>query len=234
MGVLLYGAGLRLLECCRLRVKDVDFAANYIVVRSGKGDRDRVAPLPVAVLPALQRQVARVRSLHDRDVRAGAGWVELPYALGRKYPNAGRELAWQWVFPASRMYREPETDQRRRHHLHETVVQRAVYLAVRAAGLTKPATCHTFRHSFATHLLEDGYDIRTVQELLGHRDVRTTMVYTHVLNRGPAGVRSPLDALVAGERGARGPGTPAARYAVEARSLTRWLPILPNRRKRGK
>jgi len=170
MAVLLYGAGLRLLECARLRVKDLDFAANQIVVRSGKGDRDRVTLLPAVVRPALERQLARVRAQHERDLRAGAGWVELPHALARKYPNAGREWAWQWVFPATRTYTERTTSQRRRHHLHETVVQRAVYRAVREAGLTKPASCHTFRHSFATHLLEDGYDIRTVQELLGHRE----------------------------------------------------------------
>ena len=225
MGVLLYGAGLRLLECCRLRVKDVDFASNQIIVRSGKGGRDRVALLPAAVVPALRRHLVWVRSLHDRDLRSGAGWVELPHALLRKYPNAGRELAWQWVFPATRMYQEPETGQRRRHHLHETVVQRAVRCAVREAGLTKRATCHTFRHSFATHLFEDGYDIRTVQELLGHRDVRTTMIYTHVLNRGPAGVRSPLDGLVEGAGAGRAPKPPAGQYAVEACSITRWAPV---------
>jgi integrase len=150
MAALLYGSGLRLLECCRLRVKDVDFAAHQIIVRSGKGDRDRVTLLPPAVVAALQRHLGWVRALHERDVRTGAGWVELPNALGRKYPNAGRELPWQWVFPATRTYREPETGQRRRRHLHETVVQRAVYVAVREAGLTKRATCHTFRHSFAT------------------------------------------------------------------------------------
>jgi integron integrase len=223
MGVLLYGTGLRLLECCRLRVKDVDFAANQIMVRSGKGDRDRVTLLPPPVVPALQRQLAWVRALHERDLRAGAGWVELPHALGRKYPNAGRELPWQWLFPATRTYQERETGQRRRHHLHETVVQRAVYRAVREAGLTKPASCHTFRHSFATHLLEDGYNIRTVQELLGHRDVRTTMIYTHVLNRGPAGVRSPLEGLVDRDRAGSRAALPA-RYTVEPRSVTRWVP----------
>jgi integron integrase len=233
MGVLLYGSGLRLLECCRLRVKDVDFAANQIIVRGGKGDRDRVTLLPAVVVPALQRQIAWVRALHERDVRGGAGWVELPHALGRKCPNAGRELAWQWVFPASRTYREPENGQRRRHHLHETVVQRAVYAAVRQAGLTKRASCHTFRHSFATHLLEDGYDIRTVQELLGHRDVRTTMIYTHVLNRGPAGVRSPLEGL-ANVGGEERVAVLPARYAVEPRSLTRWTPGPSGGGKRGK
>src|SRR5437016_9247069 len=195
MAVLLYGAGLRLLECARLRVKDLDFAANQIVVRSGKGNRDRVTILPAIVRPALERQLARVRAQHERDLRAGAGWVELPHALARKYPNAGREWAWQWVFPATRIYVDQETGQRRRHHLHESVLQRAVKDAARRAGIAKRATCHTFRHSFATHLLEDNHDIRTVQELLGHRDVSTTMIYTHVLNRGPGGVRSPADRM---------------------------------------
>jgi integron integrase len=195
MAILLYGAGLRLLECARLRVKDVDFAANQLLVRGCKGDRDRVTMLPGAVKADLARHLERVRSQHERDVQHGAGWVELPWALARKYPNAGREWAWQWVFPATRVYVDRLTGQRRRHHLHETVLQRAVKEAVRRVGITKPATCHTFRHSFATHLLEDGHDIRTVQELLGHRDVSTTMIYTHVLNRGPAGVRSPADRM---------------------------------------
>jgi integron integrase len=233
MAVLLYGAGLRLLECARLRVKDIDFAANQIVVRSGKGDHDRVTLLPAAVRPALQRHLAQVRAQHERDLRAGAGWVELPHALARKYPDAGREWPWQWVFPATRTYVERTTGQRRRHHLHETAVQRAVHRAVREAGLAKPASCHTFRHSFATHLLEDGYDIRTVQELLGHRDVRTTMIYTHVLNRGPAGVRSPLDGL-AGGGGVRIPKLVAGAvrgYADVARRLTH---VGRTRWKRGK
>jgi integron integrase len=196
MAVLLYGAGLRLLECARLRVKDVDFGANQLVVRKGKGDRDRVTMLPAAAHDPLVRHLVRVRRQHEADVRHGAGWVELPLALGRKYPQAGREIGWQWVFPATRTYVERDTGQRRRHHLHESVLQRAVRQAVARAGIAKPASCHTFRHSFATHLLEDGYDIRTVQQLLGHRDVATTMIYTHVLNRGPAAVRSPIDRLL--------------------------------------
>jgi integron integrase len=219
VAVLLYGAGLRLLECARLRVKDIDFSAHQILVRSGKGDRDRVTLLPSAIQPALQRQLDRVKAQHEQDLRIGAGWVELPHALGRKYPNAGRELLWQWVFPATRIYTDATTRQRRRHHLHESVMQRAVHRAVREAGLTKAASCHTFRHSFATHLLEDGYDIRTVQELLGHRDVRTTMIYTHVLNRGPSVVRSPLDGLV-GDVAVVPRVVASASYPALSRSIT--------------
>ena len=192
---LLYGSGLRLMEALRLRVKDVDFGMNQLMVRSGKGDRDRVTMLPAAVRPELERQLVRVRRQHERDLAAGAGRTLLPHGLAKKYPNAATELGWQWVFPARRIAIDPTTKGRYRHHLHETAVQREMHLAVTAARLGKRATCHTFRHSFATHLLEDGHDIRTVQELLGHRSVATTMIYTHVLNRGGLGVRSPMDRL---------------------------------------
>jgi integron integrase len=193
MASVLYGAGLRLLECCRLRVKDVDLERHEIRIRDGKGRKDRVTVLPESLVEPLREQVARVRRQHAEDVQHGAGHVELPDALSRKFPGASRELPWQWVFPATRLYRDPSTGERRRHHLHETVLQRAVKNAASRAALTKRATCHSLRHSFATHLLESGYDIRTIQELLGHRDVATTMIYTHVLNRGGRGVRSPLD-----------------------------------------
>lgn len=195
MASLLYGSGLRLVECVTLRVKDVDFGTGQLTVRRGKGQRDRAALLPQSLVEPLTLHLASVRRQHDADVAKGGGFVELPNALSTKYPNAPREWPWQWVFPATRMYLHPETGERRRHHLHETVLQRAVRDAAKSAGLSKPVSCHTFRHSFATHLLEAGYDIRTIQKLLGHRDVRTTMIYTHVLSRGPLGVKSPLDAL---------------------------------------
>jgi len=195
VAALLYGTGMRLLEALQLRVKDVDFAANEIAVRGGKGDRDRVTVLPERLGGPLLHHLAAVRKQHEGDLAEGAGWVELPGALGVKYPRAGQEWGWQWAFPATRLYEDRATGQRRRHHLHETVVQRAFREAVRGVGISKGASCHTLRHSFATHLLEAGYDIRTVQELLGHADVRTTMIYTHVLRRGGLGVRSPADTL---------------------------------------
>ncbi len=193
---LLYGTGMRLLEALRLRVKDVDFACNEIVVRDGKGGKDRRTILPVSLREPLEEHLAGVRGLHDADLAAGAGCVRLPGALAAKYENAAREWPWQWVFPARNRWRDEASGALMRHHLHETAVQKAVRAAAVQAGLTKPVGCHTLRHSFATHLLEDGYDIRTIQELLGHADVSTTMIYTHVLNQvGGRGVRSPVDRL---------------------------------------
>ncbi|HJQ70991.1 MAG TPA: integron integrase [Blastocatellia bacterium] len=193
MASLLYGSGLRLMECLRLRVKDLDFNYNQITVRDGKGGKDRVTVLPSSLKAPLQRHLARVKALHDRDLEEGFGRVHLPNALARKYRQADREWCWQYVFPSAKRSVDPRTGVVRRHHLNEKSLQRAVGEAVRKAGIAKPASCHTFRHSFATHLLEDGYDIRTVQELLGHSDVRTTMIYTHVMNRGARAVKSPVD-----------------------------------------
>lgn len=200
MASVMYGGGLRLLECCRLRVKDINLGARELILREAKGDRDRRTMMPLSLVGPLEAQLRRSRVRHDKDLADGAGWVELPGALDRKLPSAGKDWLWQWVFPATRTYRETHTGQRRRHHLHETVLQKAVRSGAAKARLKKRVTTHTLRHSFATHLLEDGYDIRTVQELLGHRSVKTTMIYTHVLNRGYAGVRSPLDKLGLRER----------------------------------
>ena len=193
MAKLLYGGGLRLMECVRLRVQDVDFAQHQIVVRDGKGEQDRITMLPDSLIALLQEHLQRVKQLHEQDLAQGQGAVYLPYALDRKYPNANREWGWQYVFPSDRLSQDPRTGETRRHHMDESNLQRAVREAARLAAIAKRVSCHTFRHSFATHVLESGYDIRTVQELLGHKDVKTTMIYTHVLNRGGLAVKSPLD-----------------------------------------
>jgi integron integrase len=195
VALLLYGSGLRVNECLSLRVKDIDFESREITVRAGKGDKDRMTMLPQSAIPELQAHLELVKAQHARDLALGHGSVPLPDALAHKYPHAAQEWAWQFVFPASGLSRDPRSDDGvlYRWHLHDTVVQRAVRTAAQKAGIAKPVTPHTFRHCFATHLLEAGYDIRTVQELLGHKDVKTTQIYTHVLNRGPRAVRSPLD-----------------------------------------
>ncbi|MBN1106173.1 MAG: integron integrase, partial [Deltaproteobacteria bacterium] len=200
MASLLYGAGLRVMECHRLRVKDVDFGCDQITVREGKGAKDRITMVPLSLKGPLQSYMEKAKAIHEADLKAGLGRVHMPFALQRKYPNAALEWAWQYVFPASNLCKDARTGMVGRHHVHESVLQRAIKSAIRSAHIAKHGSCHTFRHSFATHLLEDGYDIRTVQELLGHKDVSTTMIYTHVLNKGGKAVRSPLD-QVAGHLG---------------------------------
>jgi len=195
MASLMYGAGLRLMECLRLRVKDIDFERSEITVRDGKGAKDRVTMLPESLKKPLQEHLRKVKAIRERDLADGWGRVQLHDALDLKYPNAPAEWRWQWVFPQEKRWENNKTGEEGRHHVHETILQRAVKGAVKSAGVVKHVGCHTFRHSFATHLLESGYDIRTIQELLGHKDVSTTMIYTHVLNRGGQGVRSPADTL---------------------------------------
>jgi integron integrase len=192
---LLYGSGLRLMECVRLRVKDIDFKYKNIVVRDGKGNKDRVTILPQIYAEPLKLHLKKVQIIHQQDLLAGFGDVFLPHALERKFVGAGREWKWQYVFPASHLSQDPRSDKKRRHHLSESILQKMVRRAVKESDITKQASCHSFRHSFATHLLENGYDIRTVQSLLGHKDVRTTMIYTHVLQRGAMAVRSPVDKM---------------------------------------
>ncbi len=193
MAQILYGAGLRLMECLRLRVKDIDFQSHCIIVRDGKGGDDRITMLPDNLIAPLRQHLAEVQKLHQQDLSAGFGSVYMPYGLDKKFPNAHKQWIWQYLFPASALAKDPQTGKIQRHHIHESALQKAVRAAARAAGIQKTVSPHTFRHSFATHLLQNGYDIRTVQELLGHKDVKTTMIYTHVLQRGGFAVKSPLD-----------------------------------------
>lgn len=220
IGLLLYGSGLRLSEACGLRMKDVDLTRRELILRGGKGNKDRLTMLPEAAVDGLARQMDAARELHRRDLAAGRGRVALPEAMGVKVPSAMQDWRWQWVFPATRLYRDAHTRWWMRHHVHPTVIQRAVGSAARQAGIAKRVGCHTFRHSFATHLLEAGYDIRTVQELLGHRDVRTTMLYTHVMTPGGRGVRSPAD-LLDGGAGLAGGAGPAGDVLSDPHALDR-------------
>ena len=224
IGNLLYGSGLRLMEALRLRVKDVDFDCRQIVVRDGKGKKDRVTMLPETVAEPLRQHLARVRAQHEYAMQQGWAGVELPFALERKYPRAHLDWAWQYVFPAARPSVDPRSGVRRRYHIYEDSMQRVVKTAVRAAGLIKPASSHTFRHSFATHLLEQGYDIRTVQELLGHKDVTTTQIYTHVMRKGAKAVRSPLDAWAPGVLSVGPAVAPAIVPAIAAAALPATAP----------
>ncbi|MBX3027171.1 integron integrase [bacterium] len=230
--MILYGGGLRVIEALRLRVHDLDFERGEILVRHGKGGRDRVTVLPAALAGPMATHLDAVRRRHAADLAAGYGEARLPNALGRKYPGAGREWGWQWVFPAARICTDPRFGPPTRHHLHETAIQKAIHAAARRAGLAQAVGPHTLRHCFATHLLEDGYDIRTVQELLGHRDVKTTMIYTHVLNRGGRGVSSPADRLCASPVMPPGqaampspaPPAPAPRKLLDQRRIRRYSP----------
>ena len=190
---LLYGSGLRLNECLRLRVKDIDFDYKQIIIRDGKGEKDRRTTLPLTLMPALQKQIRKIKQIHQDDLKKGLGKAPLPYALSQKYPNAGKEFGWQFLFPTENLSYDKKQKFKLRYHIHSSTIQKAIKEALRKSDINKPGSPHTFRHSFATHMLETGYDIRTVQELLGHKDVRTTMIYTHVLNKGGLGVRSPLD-----------------------------------------
>ena len=195
VGNILYGAGLRLLECLRIRVQDIDFISNQIIIRNGKGGKDRISILPTSIKEILKAKLEDVKKLHSQDIKKGLGDVYLPYALGNKYPNASKEFKWQYIFPSDTLSIDPMSGKLRRHHLDESIIQKSVRAAIKKAGINKTAGCQTFRHSFAIHLLESGADIRTIQELLGHRSLETTMIYTHVINKGPFGVKSPVDTL---------------------------------------